>query len=116
MLDRTAQLEEVRHGDWSRDQLEAMNSKFCEVMEAAFASGRESRAAASAVVRVRPRMTEEEAIETVWRWFCRHTDEEDIAFVEVVARVQILLPSVTAARVEAGFRRRFETRFKRMRA
>jgi hypothetical protein len=104
---------DARHGDWSRDQLEAMDSKFCEALNQAFERGLESRAAASASAAVRkPRVTEEQAIETVWRWFCRNRDVEDIAFVEVVTRVRALLPNVTAARVRLGF----ETRFKRTRA
>jgi hypothetical protein len=52
-------------------------------------------------------VTEEEAIEAVWRWFCCHTDVEDIAFADVVVRVRALLPTVTAERVRAGFERRF---------
>jgi hypothetical protein len=102
---------DARHGDWSRDELEAMDAKFCEAVEQAFQTGLESRTAArsTAAVRVgKRRVTEEQAIETVWRWFCRHTDVEDIAFADVVARVRVLLPDVTAARVRAGFEKRFE--------
>jgi hypothetical protein len=109
MLDRPVpQFDEVRHGEWSRDQLETMDLSFRAAMERAFECGLESRAAARATVRVgRPRVTEDEAIEAVWIWFCRHTDVEDIAFADVVARVRILLPNVTAVRVRAGFEKRF---------
>jgi hypothetical protein len=98
---------DARHGDWSRDELEAMDAKFREALNQAFERGLESRTAASAVVRVRPRVTEDEAIETVWTWFCRHRDAEDIAFADVVTRVRALLPNVTAARVRLGFEKRF---------
>jgi hypothetical protein len=113
MLDtRRSALGDELCGAWSRVQLEAMDLGFREVMERAFACGLERRESATATVRVgRPRVTEEEAIEVVWTWFCRNRDVEDIAFADVVARVRILLPNVTAARVRLGF----ETRFKRTR-
>jgi hypothetical protein len=101
---------DARHGDWSRDALEAMDAKFREALNQAFERGLERRESARAIFRTKPRLvSQEEAIEIVWTWFCRHTDTEDIAFATIVKRVQALLPSVTAARVEAGFRRRFET-------
>jgi hypothetical protein len=114
MLDRTSQLDDGLCGGWSRLRLLEMNEQFCKVMEQAFERGLESRASATATVRVgKRRVTEEEAIETVWKWFV-HCNEgvEDIAFVDVVARVRALLPNVTAARVRLGF----ETRFKRERS
>jgi hypothetical protein len=101
---------DARHGDWSRDELEAMDVKFCEALNQAFERGAESPVSARAAVQVGKRRVteEEEAIETVWRWFCRHTDVEDIAFADVVTRVRALLPNVTAERVRAGFEKRFE--------
>ena len=78
-------------------------------MEQAFQAGLESRAAVMATVRVgKPRVTEEQAIQQVWIWFVRNMDATDIAFADVVARVRVLLPNVTAARVRAGFEKRFK--------
>jgi hypothetical protein len=99
---------DVLHGDWTREELMEMDSRFCEAMNQALERGLESRVAATATVRVgKRRVTEEEAIETVWRWFCRNRNVEDIAFADVVARVRALLPNVTAVRVRAGFEKRF---------
>jgi hypothetical protein len=109
MLDRTSQLDDGLCGAWSCLELEAMDSKFCEAVERAFARGLERRESARAVFRAKSRaQLEEEAIQQVWIWFCRHTDEEDIAFVDVVARVRALSPNVTTERVRAGFKKRFE--------
>jgi hypothetical protein len=108
MLDRTSQLDDGLCGGWNRVRLLEMNEQFCKVMEQAFERGLESRVSASAFVQGRKRVTEEEAIQQVWIWFCRHTDVEDIAFADVVARVRGLLPNVTAARVRAGFEKRFK--------
>src|SRR5262249_61095466 len=59
-------------GDWTREELEAMDAAFVERLEAAFQAGLESRAAASATVQLngkQQRLTEEGTIELAWRWF-----------------------------------------------
>jgi hypothetical protein len=98
---------DARHGDWSRDELEAMDSKFCEAMERAFARGLERRESATATFRTRKsrEATIEAAIEAGWRFCC---DEDfDVPFAAAVARVRVLLPTITAARVRLGFEQRF---------
>src|SRR5262245_49530730 len=97
-------------GDWSRSELENMDSRFVAAVEQAFASGRESRAAAAATVRVESssnrRRAEETVIEKAWIWFKRNKDEIDIPFSAVVARC----PSIDPMRVQSGFDRRFGRR------
>jgi hypothetical protein len=93
------------HGDWTREQLVDMDSRFCEALEAAFQTGGESRAVATATVRVtQPRGTEEAAISAAWAWFWQK--DADVPFCAVVEFVRIRSPRVTAECVRAGFERR----------
>jgi hypothetical protein len=107
MLDRTARVDEVRHGEWSREQLVQMNAGFISAVEAAFASGRESPALARSTVRVgKSRLVDQEqVIQRVWEWHIRNRDAE-VPFMEIVGWVRALLPTITAERVRLGFEAR----------
>jgi hypothetical protein len=108
MLDRTAaRVDDVRHGDWSREQLLEMNERFVVVVEAAFQAGLESRLSARAIFRAKSRLVgQEQVVEAAWRWFCRNRDAEDIPFSAVVARCRGIDPM----RIRASFDRRFGRR------
>jgi len=94
------------NGLWSRDQLVEMDSRFTAAVEAAFSQGLESRAAASATVRIgRNGKEAEAAIEAAWIWLWEK--EGDLAFSEIVAFVNARCPNVTASRVQAEFKKRF---------
>jgi len=97
------------NGLWSRSQLEEMDSRFKAAVELAFANGGESRAAASATVKMngKPR-ADEIAIELAWRWLQGKMDASvDVSFVEVVAFMNARCPGVTSTRVREGFEERF---------
>ena len=102
-------LDEVE-GNWSREQLETMNDRFVAAMEAAFDAGLESRASASATVKMNGKQRADEiVIELAWRWLRENMEANvDISFVEVVAFVQARCSGVTPARVRAGFEWRFK--------
>ena len=97
-------------GLWSRSELEAMDSAFCARIEAAFDAGLESRASASATVKMNGKQRADEiVIELAWRWLRENMEANvDISFVEVVAFVQARCSGVTPARVRAGFEWRFK--------
>ena len=116
MLDRTSRFplpgDEVC-GDWSREQLERMDSRFVAAVELAFANGLESRASASATVRIgrngSRRLMGDAAIQAGWSWF-RDAKFEATA-VEVLARVRASCASVTAEQVRVEFKKRFKGRW-----
>ena len=100
-------------GTWGRRELQAMDLRFCEAMEQAFASGGESRTVAAATVDVgRKQQTKGEAIEAAiqegWLFFCRNRDERDLPFSKVVAFVQAHNAGATVELIRAGFERRFK--------
>src|SRR5215510_13366895 len=107
MLQRFLSYDDELYGDgtWSRQELEATNDRFVAAMEAAFDAGLESRASASATVKMNGKQRADEiAIELAWRWLRENMDAGvDVAFVEVVAFVQARCSGVTPARVRAGF-------------
>src|SRR6516162_5403474 len=95
-----------QHGDYTRARLLEMDAHYVTAVESAFQARFESRAVATATVRVRkPHMTQEAAIEMAWTWFWRDKDA-DVPFSAVVAFVRIRFPRVTAECVRAGFERR----------
>src|SRR5262249_61652958 len=98
-----------QYGDWPRERLIEINDAFVSVVERAFELGLESRAAASASVKMNGKLRADEiAIELAWRWLRENMDAGiDISFVEVVAFVQARCSGVTPARVRAGFEWRF---------
>jgi len=99
-----------RHGDWTREELVAMDDRFVAAVESAFQRGLESRAAARATFRAKSRRVGQEeaieaAIESAWGWFWQK--DADVPFCEVVEFVRIRSPPrVTAECVRAGFERR----------
>jgi len=94
-----------RCGLWSRSELEDMNDRFTAAVEAAFQSGRESRASASATIRLNGDARRVEVVvERAWVWFCQRDREEEVAFSEVLARC----PGVDPCKVREGFARRFK--------
>src|SRR5262245_5847805 len=96
-------------GLWSRSELLAMDAAFCARVEAAFQSGRESRKAAAATVRVNGDARRvEAAIELAWRWLRENMEANvDISFSEVVAFVNARCPGVDRARIGVEIKRRF---------
>ena len=89
-------------GDYNCEQLLEMNNRFVAVVQAAFAAGLESRAAAEKTVNVngRQRLTEEGTIELAWRFFVAAKFE--MTAVEIRARC----PCVAPERVRVAFRER----------
>jgi hypothetical protein len=100
--------EELLPGDgWNREQLIQQNDRFVARVEAAFAAGLESRAAAGATVRVGARpLAEEAVIGAVWRWFV--DAKFQATAVEVLGRVRASCPNVAAEQVRAGFWQRLK--------
>ena len=103
-----------RCGLWSRSELEDMNDRFVAAVEAAFQSGRESRKAAAATVRVgtalngsRQRAVEA-AIEGAWKFLC--DERGDLPFAEVLVFVRKRVPGVDEVRVREGFLQRLRER------
>jgi hypothetical protein len=93
---------DARHGDWSRDELETMDAKFCEAVEQAFQAGLESRTAARSTATVRkPRVTEEGAIQQAWDYLWQN--DGDLAFADVIAFARARYPQITAESVRLGF-------------
>jgi hypothetical protein len=111
MLQRLLSYDDELYGDgtWSREQLETMNDRFVAAMEAAFDAGLESRASASATVKMNGKQRADEiAIELAWRWLRENMDAGvDVAFVEVVAFVNARCPGVDRARIGVEIKRRF---------
>jgi hypothetical protein len=99
-------------GTWSREQLLEMDGRFTAAVERAFGLGLESRAAASATVRIGFRNGKdaavEGAIEAGWRELCRN--KGDISFLEIVQFVRERCPNIDQARIRSGFDRRFRQR------
>src|SRR5262249_46257681 len=99
-------------GLWSRQELENMNSRFVAACERAFELGLESRAAASAMVRIGAVRNGdarriEAAIEAGWQELCRHRG--DISFAEIVQFVRkrcLVDPEV----IRMGFAQRLRER------
>ena len=113
MLQRLFDSLDELDGTWSRAQLEAMDASFTAAVEAAFELGLESRAAASATVRVGHRNGREAAIEgaieSAWRYLRTNMDAGiDVSFVEVVAFARERCSGVDQMRVRAGFEQRFK--------
>src|SRR5262245_23625108 len=115
MLQRLNSLdEELYAGDglWSREQFETMDAAFVARVESAFQASLESRAAASATVRVGARgngsrlLKEDAAIGEVWKWFVDAKFEATA--VEVLARVRAVCPGVAAEQVRVEFKKRFK--------
>jgi len=82
-----------------------MNDAFVACVEAAFKSGFESRAAASATVRVgqNGEQRTEVLIESAWHWLRANVAAgNDVTFVEVAARC----PGVNPSRVHESLKRR----------
>jgi hypothetical protein len=106
MLQRlNSSLDEEVDGVWPRARLEEMNNSFVAAVEAAFQAGNESLAAARATVQVKSssrRLAEEAAIGAAWRWFVDAKFEATA--VEVLARVRVGYPNITAEQVREGFR------------
>jgi hypothetical protein len=109
MLDRRASQfdEELPCGGvWSRLELEEMDLQFCRALEVAFERGLERRASATATVRAKSRLVDQEAvIQRMWEWHTRNRDAE-VPFMEIVGRIRALLPTITAERVRLGFEAR----------
>ena len=110
-------LDEVE-GNWSREQLEAMDAAFIARVEASFAAGLESRSAAAATVQVKSSLNgsrqraEEAAIESAWRYLRTNMDAGiDVAFVEVLAFARERCSGVTAEQVRVEFKKRFKGRW-----
>jgi hypothetical protein len=97
-------------GDWRREELLKMDACFVSAVTAAFEAGRESPAAARATVRVgrSAAVVEEAAIQAAWNLLWQKDGE--MSFAEIVVAVQACCPNVTAARIRAGFERRFKVR------
>jgi len=99
---------ELCNGILSRAQLEEMDARFCAALELAFVNGGESRAAASATVRLgrngSQQLAEEAAIGGVWRLFVEA--KFDMTAVEVMERARAICPHVSAEQVRDAFRRR----------
>jgi len=95
-------------GDWSRDQLLDMDSRFVAAVEAAFRAGLESRTAAAATYVVSGKQRAEAMIEAAWRYLRTNMDAGiDVTFLEVAARC----PGIDPHRVYVGIKRRLiETR------
>jgi hypothetical protein len=95
-------------GDWSRAQLLEMDGRFTAAVEAALASGLESRTAASATIQVGRRRVKEEAIEAAvegaWLWFWQK--DADVSFADVVSFARARCANVDPACVRAGFEKR----------
>ena len=110
-------LDEVE-GNWSREQLEAMDAAFIARVEASFAAGLESRSAAAATVQVKSSLNgsrqraEEAAIESAWRYLRTNMDAGiDVAFVEVLTFARERCSGVTAEQVRVEFKKRFKGRW-----
>jgi len=105
--------DELGDGLWSHQQLLEMNDRFVAAVELAFAKGLESRASASAIVKMNGKQRADEiAIELAWRWLRENMEANvDISFSEVVAFVNARCPGVDRARIGAEFKQRLmETR------
>src|SRR5262245_39889656 len=96
------------HGDYTPARLLEMNSCFVAAVTAAFQAGLESRAAASATVVTKRRVTENEAIQAAWNFLWQK--DGDLPFAAIVAFVRARCPGVDPAYVRAGFERRFKRR------
>ena len=112
--------EELYAGDglWSRQELEIMDAAFCARVEAAFAAGLESRAAARATIQVKSSLNgsrqraEEAAIESAWRYLRENIEAGvDVSFVEVLAFARERCSDVTAEQVRVEFKKRFKGRW-----
>ena len=53
-----------------------------------------------------PSMAERAAIESVWIWYCHSKDSRDIAFTEVVQRVQSRCSGADVELIKSEFGRR----------
>jgi|SRR5262249_22982707 len=102
---------DAQSGLWSREQLLEMDSRFVAAVEAAFAKGLESRAAAAATVRIGRNgkaAAVESAIEAVWDRLCSKKGE--MAASEVVMFVRERVPNIDPAYVRASLAERFRQR------
>src|SRR5262245_63593446 len=90
-------------GLWSRAQLIEMNDRFTTAVKLAFAKGLESRASASATVKMNGKQRADEiVIELAWRWLRENMEANvDISFSEVVAFVNARCPGVDRAWIGA---------------
>ena len=90
-------------GDWTREQLLAMDDRFVAAVEAAIQAGDESLVAARATYVVNGKQRAEAVIESAWRYLLTNMDEgKDVAFAEILGRCSGVAPE----RVREGFRRR----------
>jgi hypothetical protein len=98
---------DAQSGLWSREQLLEMDSRFVAALEAAFAKGLESRAAAAATVRI-GRNGNAAAIESAIgaAWNSLRDRKGEMSASEVLAFVRELVPGVPPERVRAEFKRR----------
>jgi len=98
---------DAQSGLWSREQLLEMDSRFVAALEAAFAKGLESRAAAAATVRIDQNGREaaiESAIEAAWDRLCSAKGEMSAS--EVVMFVRERRPNIDPMRVRFGLEQR----------
>jgi hypothetical protein len=115
MLQRLNSLfdEELLGGDglWPRDRLEQMNTAFIVAVEHAFELGLESRAAASATVRIGRNgraAAVESVIEAVWDRLC--SKKGQMAASEVLMFVRERCPNIDPAYVKASLAERLRRR------
>jgi hypothetical protein len=101
-------LVDERYGDglWSCQELEEMDARFTLAVSRALSSGHESSIAASATVRLRRHLAEEEAIRAGWDWLHRNMIEgKDVTSAAVIAFVRGLSP-VDVEFIREGIRKR----------
>jgi len=97
-------------GDWTREELVAMNDRFVAAIEAAFAAGTESRTAARATVSFRNGKAAaiESALEGAFNFLCAKKGE--VSAAEVVGYVRARCPGVDVPRIRFGIEQRFRQR------
>jgi hypothetical protein len=98
-------------GNWSYEELQRMNDRFCARVEAAFAAKLESRAAARATVRVGASLNGkiiESAVGVAYDRLCDKRGQ--LAAVEVISLVRELCPGLSYARIRLEFDRLFKQR------
>jgi hypothetical protein len=98
-------------GLWTRSRLEEMDRCFVAAMEQAFANGGESRAVASATVRVGASLNGkiiESAVGVAYDRLCDKRGQ--LAAVEVISLVRESCPGLSYARIRLEFDRLFKRR------
>jgi len=96
---------EKQCGLWSRVELERMNQDFVVACERAFELGLESRASASAIVKLNGKQHADVLIDAAWRYLRTNMDEgRDVSFAEILARC----PGVDRVRICEAFKQRLK--------